>query len=173
MVFKVKKRRNIKQLKPKLPFPFTSNIVLLCGMHSLFKDPVFLTDYFLLMVEFCKRFGVGHRWQQPEGVPGGSGVKNPQRLAALLWCGPMATTRIWQLSDTWLAAEPAASCLGALCPSEEEMRRRRWLRHMGLALVSTACWILRDVNEKPPCLPNSLMLFWVLKPVGAGKGNIK
>lgn len=84
MVFKVKKHRNIKQLKPKLPFPFTSNKVLLCGMHSLFKDPVFLTDYFLLMVEFCKRFGVGHRWQQPEGVPGGSGVKNPQRLAAQL-----------------------------------------------------------------------------------------
>lgn len=65
---------NIKQSKPKLPFPFTSNAVPLCGTHSLFKDPVFLTDYSLLMVKFCNRFGVGHRWQQPEGIPDGFGV---------------------------------------------------------------------------------------------------
>lgn len=162
-------------------------MVLLCGTHRLFKDPVFLTDYFLLMVKFCNRFGVGHRWQQPEGIPGGFGVKNPQRLAAPLWCGPMATIRSWQFSDTWLAAEPVASCLGPLCPAEEEMRRRRRLRHMSLVLVSTAsssaARILRDLNEKPPCLPNSLMLFWLLKPetnhkakkkkVGARKGKLK
>ena len=78
---------NIKQLKTKLPCPFTSNVALLCGTHSLFKDPVFLTDYFLLMVEFCNRFGVGHRWQQPEGIPGGFGVEKPSeaRCTALMW----------------------------------------------------------------------------------------
>lgn len=76
------------------------------------------------MVEFCKHFGVWHRWQQPEGVPDGAGVKkkkHPQRFTAPLWCGPMATARIWQLSDTGLAAEPTASCLG---PST--LTRRKW-----------------------------------------------
>lgn len=155
---------NIKQLKPKLSFPFTSNVVLLCGMHSLYKDPVFLSDYFLLMVEFCNRFGVGHRWQQPKGFPGDFGVQNPQSPTTLLWCGPVATIRIWQLSDTWLAAEPAASCLGPLWLAEEEMRGRRWLHHMGLVLVFTAHWIVRELNEKPPCLSNSPMLFSFLKP---------
>lgn len=70
---------NIKQLKTELPFPFTSKVRLFCGTHGLFKDPVFLSDYFLLMVEFCNHFWVGHRWQQPEGIPGGFGVKKTLR----------------------------------------------------------------------------------------------
>lgn len=76
---------NVKQLK--LPCPFTSIAALLCGMPSLFKDPVFLTHYFLLMVEFCNRFGVGHRWQQPKGIPGGFGVQKPSEAhcTALMW----------------------------------------------------------------------------------------
>lgn len=97
-------------------FPFTSNVTLLCGMHSLFKDDVFLTDYFLLMVEFCNRFlGRAADCSRRRECLVAVESKNPQRLAAPLWCGPAATTRIWQLSDMWLAAEPVASCLDLFC----------------------------------------------------------
>ena len=46
-----------------------------------------LSDYFLLMVEFCYRFWVRHRWQQPEGIPGGFGVEKPSEapFTALMW----------------------------------------------------------------------------------------
>jgi len=39
------------------------------------------------MVESGNRFWAGHRWQQPEGIPGGFGVEKPSeaRCAALMW----------------------------------------------------------------------------------------
>lgn len=80
--FQVKKRPTFNYIlfcqlltiETKPPLLYTSKVQLFCGTHSLFKDPMSLSDYFLLMVEFCYRFSVRHRWQQPEGIPGGFGV---------------------------------------------------------------------------------------------------
>lgn len=130
---------NIKQLKTQLPFPFTSKETPLCGMHSLFKDPVPLTDYFLLMVEFCNRSWVGHRLQQPEGIPGGFGVK--KTLRGSLHCSDVGQ---WQPqgSDSFLTCDWLLNLWlpvwGPSAPAKKEMRRRRWLRHRSLVLMSKA-----------------------------------
>lgn len=118
---KKKKHSHMKQWKPKLPLQFTSNAVPRCGTQGLFKDPVFPTVDLLLMVEFCKHFGVWRRWQPPEGVPRWRlslkrKEKNPQKPSE----ARCATSDVgqWQpqgsdkfLTRDWLP-KPTASCLG-------------------------------------------------------------
>lgn len=148
-----KKHSHMKQLKPKLPLQFRSNAVPRCGMRGLFKDPVFPTDDLLLMVEFCKHFGVWRRWQQPEGVPHWRWSlkrkeKTPETLRGSLhhfWCGPMATARIWQLSDKGLAAETHGFLSGPLCLDAEEMRRREAVASLR-SCVWLVSWRQRDLN---------------------------
>lgn len=95
----------IELQESQLPFPFTSNVMSLCGMHSLFKDYVFLTDYFLLMVEFCNRSWVGRRLQQAEGMPGGCGVEKPSeaRCTTLMWANGnhKDLTAFWHVIGCW------------------------------------------------------------------------
>lgn len=144
-----KKHSHIKQLKPKLPLQFRSNTLPRCGMQGLFKDPAFPTDDLLLMVEFCKHFGVWHRWQQPEGVPDGAGVKKKKKKTP---SEAHCTTLMWangnrkDLTAFWhgIGCRTHGFLSGALYPDEEEMRRRRWLRHAGL--MSAACWRWRNLD---------------------------
>lgn len=141
----------LNNLKTKLPKPFTSKVLLFCRAHCLFKDPAFLSDYFLLMVEFCNRF-LG---QAQMAAAGG----NPwwfwrwKTLRGSLRCSDVGQ-RLPQGSDSFLACDwlpkPVASCLGHLCPAKEEMRRRRWLRHRNLVLVSAALWIFSPEWETMP-----------------------
>lgn len=111
----------MKQLKAKLPLQFTSNAVPRCGMRGLFKDPVFPTDDLLLMVEFCKHFGVWRRWQQPEGVPRWRwSLKRKEKKTPKPSEAHCTTSDVgqWQpqgsdnfLTRDWLL-KPTASCLG-------------------------------------------------------------
>lgn len=137
----------------KPSFPANLHQTQRCSVGlSLFKDSVFfifLPIISFLMVEFCNRFGVGHRWQQLEGIPGGLGVKKPSEACctALMWANGnhKDLTVFWHVIGCWTCGFLS----GAPLPHRGGNEKEEMVASQGSG-ISVYCWILRDLNEKPP-----------------------
>lgn len=98
-------------------------------------------------------------------------MKNPQRLAALLWCGPTVTARIWQFSGMWLAAKTCGFLSGAPLPRQGGNEKEEMVasQESGVGVCCSLNFQPWMRNHATYLIPS--MLFWFLKPEEHNKGE--